>query len=274
MSARPVTSVVLTAHREGMLLSATLKSLHRAIQEAARDSHLIEVLISLDRPDALTRDVAMEQAGLVGATILENDYGDPGLSRNHCIAHAAGDFIAILDGDDLMSRNWLRAARQAAAADSRPVIWHTEANLIFGEEIHMFRHRDMEQDDVDPLTLLLCNPWTALCFARKQCFIDLPYQRSRPADGLGHEDWSWNRDAIAAGYVHKIVKGTAHAIRRKAMSQLKLATLANALPAPGMMYRAELERRLATRQPGLIERLRRPSPPMAGLHGGAGAEPG
>jgi len=267
MNHKPMVSVVLTAHREGMLLAATLKSLQRSIQDAQQDHYSIEVLISLDRADSITRDAAYNQSHLVNCQIFENNFGDPGMSRNSCVEHASGEFITILDGDDMISRNWLRAAARAAVNDPRPIIWHPEANLVFGEETHMFHHRDMEQDDFDPLVLLICNPWTALAFARKQCFAALPYHQSRLADGFGHEDWSWNRDAIAAGYLHKIVRGTAHAIRRKAMSQLKLATLANALPAPTTLFRQELERRQATRQPPLLERLRRNTPPASGQPG-------
>ena len=244
---KPLISAVLTTHREGLILGPTLKSIARSIALAERNRQPVELLVSLDRADALTRDVVMDFAERMETKIFENDFGDLSLSRNRCIENASGEFVAILDGDDLISNNWLSDAATNAGRDTRLTIWHPEVNVVFGEHNHMFRHIDTEDDEFDPLMLIATNPWTALSFARKACFEALPYTPIQLASGIGFEDWAWNREAVAAGYLHKVVKGTGHAIRRKAISLAKLTTQAKALPAPTEFFRAELEKRAALR---------------------------
>ncbi len=235
-------SVVVTTHREGLLLPATLKALQRTIDCAAALGFTSEVLISLDRPDDVTAEI-VKSISERSYRVVENDFGDPGLCRNACVGLASGDFIAVLDGDDLFSSDWLGRAAQAAMFDRRAIIWHPEINIVFGEDNHLFVHQDMEDPDFDLLSLVAYNPWTALCFGRRDLFLDAPYVPINFRAGVGHEDWAWNRHCIELGYLHKVVIGTGHAIRRKAISQVKLAALAGAQPVPSSVFRDVLERR-------------------------------
>jgi len=77
MDHKPMISVVLTAHREGMLLAATIKSLQRSIQDAQKDHKSTEVLISLDQADNITRYVAYTLSDSLNCRIFENNFGDP-----------------------------------------------------------------------------------------------------------------------------------------------------------------------------------------------------
>lgn len=242
MKSKPTVSVVLTAHREGFLASATMKSLARAISDAETQGISVETVVSLDRPDDITRSTinSWQRGDLL---ILEHNFGDPALCRNRCIEMASGEYVSILDADDLIGSNWLRCAVSAARVDPREIVWHPEINVVFGETPHVFGHLDMEVDAFDPLWLVATNPWTSLCFAKRSVFVETPYPACNFDRSIGHEDWAWNRFVVERGFVHKVVKGTGHAIRRKTNSYMKQASNANAIPAPTGLFRKILQQR-------------------------------
>lgn len=235
-------SVVVAAHKEGLLLNATMKSIARSVTNARRNGIDVEVLLGLDRADMVTKAAAHLWKG-DGVSIFEVDYGDPGTTRNYLIERSTSDFIAILDGDDLFCSWWLTAAAKAALADRRPIVWHPEVNVMFGELKYAFYHTDMEDPKFDLLSVMVCNPWTSLCFSRRDLFMMLPYSRCDFADGVGHEDWTWNRKAIELGYTHKVVIGTGHGIRRKEISQVRQAAASRSLPWSTDIGRKILDRR-------------------------------
>ena len=222
-------SVVLTVHREGLLLGATLRSVDRAVEAALKAGFSIELVVSLDRPDPITREVIASWIDRA-AICLENDIGDLGLCRNRCIERASGEFVAIADGDDLWSRSWLVEAGTAALVDRRKIVWHPEVSVFFGEENFLFCHVDMEDERFDRLSLVAINPWTSLCFASRELFLQVPYPETDLALGIGYEDWRWNRRVLEFGALHKIVVGTCHLIRRKGSSLLTHSAAAKALP--------------------------------------------
>ena len=72
-------SVILTAHREGVLAGATANSARRAIDRVRQDCGLTsEVIIVLDRATAATRLVLENALADLTPTLLQTDLGDPG----------------------------------------------------------------------------------------------------------------------------------------------------------------------------------------------------
>jgi glycosyltransferase involved in cell wall biosynthesis len=228
-------SVILTAHREGVLAGPTVASLEAALARAA-DAGLpaIEVVAVLDRPDPDT--AALLEAALPAARLLRVDAGDPGLARNHGIAAATGAFVALIDGDDLWSENWLAEAWGLVAA--RPdAIAHSELNLTFGAERSLWWHVDSEGPLYDPTYLDWANYWDAMTMAARDIHLRFPYRANDLARGFGHEDWHWNRVTLAAGHPHKPVPGTLHFKRRRPGSQLHKANAADSVPWPDLAPR-------------------------------------
>jgi hypothetical protein len=244
MKTRSSITVVLTAHREGLLVVPTLKSLEKSIAVARDGGALVEVMVSLDKSDKITRAI-FENWPEQNKKISQLEFGDPSLCRNHCVKISSGDYIAILDADDIIGQGWLFMAAVSAQSDARPIVWHPEVNIIFGETDHIFRHVDMEDPEFDILSMVAANPWTSLCFAQRDAFLRVPYTACDFGNGVGHEDWAWNRHVVEIGYLHKIVKGTGHAIRRKSLSYVKQASSANVLPAGTTLFRRQLGRRMA-----------------------------
>jgi glycosyltransferase involved in cell wall biosynthesis len=232
-------TAVLNVHREGNLARGSLLSLAMARQAAAAAGLSVEVLAIADCSDRATLDLL---AGAEGVQVVETDVDDLGMARNVGVATAAGRYLAFLDGDDLWGPNWLRAAYQAATAESRAVVWHPEANLYFGgaEEPYWLLHPDIETVEGDWVTLGMRNQWTSLSFASRDTYLRIPFRRTDLAAGFGKEDWSWNSEVVAQGYLHKPVPGTAHLIRVQANSLVKRTDAANALMTPSTLMRSRI----------------------------------
>ena len=207
-------SMVVNGHREGRLIYPTLRSVLRTVR-FARDCNLkVELLVVLDRPDPDTMSIVARELGEDG-TAHHVDFGDLALARNHGANQARGRYVAFMDGDDLCCRSWLVDALVVARAEEREVVLHPEYSVYFGyPDAHVLHHVDMESPDFEPEHFLKQNYWTALSFAERRTFLEVPYQRLSLDTGFGYEDWTWNHETMRRGIVHRVVPTAAHYIRR------------------------------------------------------------
>lgn len=238
----PDISIVVNAHREGLIAVPTLKSLVRAKRYAEQHGRAVEIIVCLDRADEITR-ATVKSFALDRAKIFEVEFGDLGLSRNFSVSQSAGKYVAFLDADDLFGESWIEFALRNAERDQRDIVWHTECNLYFGDLPRIVRYVDMEDTEFDALWLVCSNPWTALCMADRSLFERFPYPKTELNRGVGYEDWGWYREVIDAGWLLKTVKGTSHAIRVKQVSLVKQTTAAGVFPAATNLFRRMLEKR-------------------------------
>jgi glycosyltransferase involved in cell wall biosynthesis len=232
-------SVIVNAHREGLIAQSSLVSISRAKAHAQHHGLNIEAIVVLDRADSLTKHI-VEQWNEFNVRILYVDHGDLGLSRNDGVLAAAGKWIAFIDADDLWCETWLTYALAAARHDARNIVWHPEVNVFFGVHKYIFMHIDMDADEYDPLSLCQSNYWTSACLAKRDIFVATPYPRTELDGQIGYEDWSWNLSVIGKGAIHKIVKATGHAIRSKHGSLVKQARWSGAIPKPDSLFRKYL----------------------------------
>jgi len=232
----PDITAIITAHREGIISALSLHSLHRTVVVAREQGASVQTLAVLDRPNAATLDVFQERGGIIDAVHVV-DFGDQGLARNHAIEQAIGEHVAFLDGDDLWSENWLADAWDFSRRQSKPVIAHPEFNWFFDGNNNIFVHTDQESDEFNVDFLRFYNYWDALCFAPRTAHRDSPYCRRDIKGGFAFEDWHWNCETIAAGYIHRVVPDTIHFKRRRAGSQTIEASSTRSLMRPTALTR-------------------------------------
>lgn len=205
---------VINGHREGYLARATIQSAIKTVKHARECGLKARIMAVLDNPDDLTRKV-FENALGDGGELVEVGYGDLALSRNHAVDLAKSKYVGFLDGDDLWGKNWLVDAFLFSEAQVDECVMHPEFNIIFGGgDAHVFKHVDMLGEDFQVEDLYLRNYWTALSFSTRELYQRHPYRENTIKSGFGYEDWTWNFETIRAGIKHRVVKGTAHYIRK------------------------------------------------------------
>ncbi len=224
-----IVSVAVTAHREGRYLSAAIRSVRNALACAGLDGSDSEILLSLDRPDEVTREVS--QGPLFEGVLTEEvDFGDPARSRNACIERARGEWVGLLDGDDVWGRQWLRRGLEFGS-DQQSAVLHAQVIVTF-PELHVWQSPDMKDPAFSHSRLLVDNCWTSLALARTELFRRFPYVALEDASSFGYEDWTWNCDTVAAGVHHRIVPQTVHFVRKKPHSRNSVSSDSGALTAP------------------------------------------
>lgn len=238
---RSVTGItaVLNVHHEGIVAHASLLSMAAARQAAEAAGIVVEILVVADCSDRATLDYL---SGAAGVRLIETAVDDLGCARNVAVAAAQGRFIAFLDGDDLWSRNWLLEAFRMATQGAQATVWHPEASLFFGatQAPYWRIHPDIETAEGDWVTLGMRNHWTSLSFGAREIYQRVPYRSTDLTAGFGYEDWSWNSEVVAQGYLHKPVIGTAHLVRVRDTSLVRRTAGSNALMTPSTLLRSRV----------------------------------
>lgn len=232
----PDISVIVTFHREGRLAHVTLNSLARCITHAAQEGLKVEMICTLDKADQYTQEYVCRHPTLKqNDKIISLDNGDLATSRNQAIEQASGSFIAICDGDDLYSGNWLCAAHRFCQNTGERVVAHPAITVSFGA-MQGFTHTvDQTSERFDPDSLLMTNYWCSCVFAERELFTSHPYHPMHTPgspDGFGFEDWHWNCETVASGILHRAVPQTALFYRRKGSASLNHSQQARNVQIP------------------------------------------
>ncbi|WP_445360347.1 glycosyltransferase [Microbulbifer sp. EKSA005] len=220
-SSLPSLQVIITAHKEGALLLPTMESAQVSITELKRLYDVeVECLLFLDKSDELTINIAEELAQMYGARVLYGEEGDPGQARLRAISSSNKDMIALLDGDDLWSENWLSGCYEVISSFSgkkalKNSVLHPEYNLIFGAHSMLVRQGDPSDKFFDPEFLRVGNYWDALCLAHRSIFDKYPYKKNDLDSGHAHEDFYWACETYLGGVNHLLVKDSVHFKRRR-----------------------------------------------------------
>lgn len=239
-------SLLITFHQEGMLAHSTLNSIERCRKFAEAAGITTEYVWVLDAVSSETRDVLMAHPAVAGnVRIVDVDFRDAGASRNAGIQVARGAAVAILDGDDYFSTNWIERAWFYLKEYGDQAILHPEFVVNFGAQLAYCWQIDQSGQYYDQDGLLVSNYWTSWTFAKRSVYLSHPYLVTTPLQtGFGYEDWHWNCEVVAAGYEHRLAWGAVGFYRRKKSSSLvNLTTALGAIiPATQLFSRDVSER--------------------------------
>ena len=212
--------MAVTAHNEGLVAHKTMRSILEATKRLEEKKISYEILIHIDNGDQITKDYFKRYAKMPNVVIYENNFGDPGPSRNFLTQKASGEYLTFLDGDDLISDNWLVVAYGALIGATEEVIVHPEGILTFGTEVNNVLTIQTETlpREKDTIILLGENRWCAILMAKTSTLLKFPYQHL--TGGYSHEDYVFNVETTNAGIKHIIAKETILFYRRSNNSRL------------------------------------------------------
>ncbi|MEW6139817.1 MAG: glycosyltransferase [Thermodesulfobacteriota bacterium] len=219
-------SLILTLHNEGRMVHRTMRSVERSVSMARSKGKTVEVVAILDCvTDKVLKDVLVHWQKKMQDCLIthEVEYAELGRSRNFGTRHSSGQFIAFLDGDDLISENWLCLAHDVCSSRGTAIA-RPELVYFFPDKrplLHSTRNRIYwHPQDANLRELLGENLWVSVLLAERPAFEMFPY--SAKEGGYAYQDWLWNCQTIAAGYVNVPVNGTLAGIRKKSATDSAL----------------------------------------------------
>jgi glycosyltransferase involved in cell wall biosynthesis len=220
--------VFLIFHHEGLYAVPAINSA-LALVANARGFANVNLHAVLDYPDELTEKIVNLNKDKF-SHIHNVSFGDLGTTRNYCVEISNGTFIAMLDGDDLWSSNWVSKCLNHVVEDWGNTVLHPEFLFYFSEDhsssggseekSFFIRHQPSSVTSNLEKTLFLSNPWSANNFMSSELAREFPYKPTDRIRGLGVEDWSWNLETVHNGVLHEVVPGTVHFIRLKPSGSL------------------------------------------------------
>lgn len=213
-------SVIVTAHAEGRLLQPTLNSIAAAIDAASEKQISSELIVVLDNASVATHEIAKKWATELHRNfeirLEQSAAGETGAARNFGVSVARGEFVALIDGDDIVSSNYLVNSMQRIESFPGVCVVHPAVVISFGARPVYWEVSESTDLDVSYIELVEHNLWPSSLVARREVLNSLPYQRLHPEHGFGPEDWFWNIVSISNGIEHLTASETAFFYRVRA----------------------------------------------------------
>lgn len=237
MNDAPKVSVVMPVHNRGAMVGAAIESLLRQTLAA------IEVVVVDDgsTDDTVARLRAIPDARMV---VVEQGHntGIPA-ARNAGLAAARGDYVAILDSDDLALPE--RLARQAAFLDANPgialVATLSEEIRADGRATGKVKRRPLDADAIRAHALFRCPVLQSTVMARRTVLERYPYDPAFPvcSDYEMFARLTWEHAAATLPQVlvkRRVHEGSISRAKFALTSERNKAVIRARLDAIGMAY--------------------------------------
>lgn len=197
----PDITLIFYCGNHGRKLHPSVRSIEAAISRAESETNVsIEWLVATGNVSPETDEYLQNSLPYRAQRLYE-----AGLAE--AIGAAAGEYIGLLSGQDLVSSNWLSKTYLQALDGMDNLVLHPAMVVSFGDEVVVTLPPDQEDPDFSIETLFTRNPWPQVSFARNEIFQR--YLRSRRDDDKPVDAyWLWVCETVADGIVHKPVPGT------------------------------------------------------------------
>ena len=212
-------SIIIAAHREGLIAHKTMQSIERALIDLRRQGFSHEIIVTVDNGDDSTLDYFNSYTTSPITTYAIN-VADLAASRNYAVKKSSGRYIATVDADDLVSEHWFVNSLRLLKEESDDVVLHTQYSVNFGTKDIVWEKFDSRTKDEDAIIMTWANRWDSAVVAPRKVFEEFPYQPN--TGGFGSEDWHFNSQTLAAGIKHKVVPETILFVRRKDISEMTI----------------------------------------------------
>src|SRR5205085_1580529 len=131
----------------------------------------VEIIVVLDNPTSAT--LAYFERWRNEVRILDVSTKDLGINRNMAVKVANGKYVAIIDADDLMGREWLHRAHECAETSLLShFIVHAEYTVYFENRHNISRHLASNDPAFPRVQLVSNNFWTSVLFAPRKTFVE------------------------------------------------------------------------------------------------------
>lgn len=209
MTSTPDISVIVTIHNEWQYLPRTLLSISEAATDVRHAGLSVECVFVFDSSEGKTRNIIKQKKlnGVDAIQIIEVDYQSVSLSRNHGIIQSKGDYIFILDADDLISFSILR--KLYFSAINSPIKTIFTPRFKFGFDLSYFIVEYFSSDLINIGDMVCQNLYNARLFSHRSFFENNPYFDMPFQSGYAFEDWLIATEALASGYRFQAVDETA-----------------------------------------------------------------
>lgn len=214
---KDVLSIIVTAHHEGRLIKGALESLSAAAEKLSSSGVIYSFFINIDNGNSETVKCIERYAKKMNIKVFQTKYGDPGLVRNFIIHKTDGDFLALIDADDMVTPNWLVNAVERIRREEGEVLIHPEIEVRFNESgvLKVDVRRDSMKDQwLNRLSLFADNRWCSVVVGKRKTF--LKYRYSISGHGWGYEDYYFNCTTTNGGVRHLVAHDvTAFLLQKK-----------------------------------------------------------
>jgi hypothetical protein len=185
----------------GRFAHASMRSTGAAIGEATNAGLAIEWILAANAESQPTVEyLAHHQPANSRQLLTEGDI------REKAISQAQGTYLAIIDGNDLISRNWLTASRALAQREPGSNVFHPAAIIRYGAAPSLYLTLDQQSREFSHELLFAHSIWPSTALALRDVFINppFPYVPRTPDSST----WQWNRATVDTGIIHRVVPDT------------------------------------------------------------------
>ncbi len=212
-------SIILSFTYEEQLAHITLNNIALCKKMA---SHLnIEVILVTHRDNISTNHYITNHAinQLDNVYIYYANGNMVSEKRNLGINHAKGELIMIMDGDDMIGKEFLHNMWNFfyANPNRHNIILRPEYIVRFDNEKTYYKQRNAI---TDKLEYLFQNPYCGALLFSANIKDKIHYKKENHSAGIGHPDWSLNCDLLHHGIITHIVGDTIFYYRQKRKNSL------------------------------------------------------
>lgn len=203
-------AAIVFAHDESNYINACIKSVLLSRANAVSQGKIVELILVLRRPTDDTRrwvDHFIEDDW----NVVECNDTDLGSAKNRASSLTNADYVAIIDGSDMVCASWLNEATDAAI--DRPAVWRPSTLICFGDDHFSLRGYSVSfqpTEIVDKAALLNFHHYPSGFLAPRSILSAVPWPEEDYRRGWGLVDWWWNCNVSGAGFDLMTRPGTFH----------------------------------------------------------------
>jgi hypothetical protein len=202
---------IILCHNEGSLVGETFFSVIQNLEYLRAQYSCnfygdLKVHFVLDSSDQKTdqfinKIISSGYSKFCNIMVDKVQHGDPGLSRNYGISCCDTEYLLVIDGDDLISPEFVG---QFFRQSSHDFIAHPEYLMTFGEKTLLWRQPKYERIEGREILMISANPYDTCSIGKTSLYKTVLYAEARQVLGFGYEDWHFTLESNFHSIKHDV----------------------------------------------------------------------